>query len=550
MNRLWPILRLLWGADPRAMWRGAAAALAVLAMGAALLGLSGWFITATGAAGMAGLGIAFDVFRPSAGIRFLALGRAGARYAERLLTHDTVLRALARLRLALVADLERWPVDRLRRLRSSAELTRITADVEALDGLVLRLVLPAVAAALTHLLAFAALWWLTTPAMAAAVAGGYLLGGALVGWRLARVGLAPSAAAERHRQALRRQVIALFRGQRDVLQQGRLAASRAGIDTAEAAALAEEARLNRADEGAGLALGALVTAAGTAALFFGSVAVAEGALAAAPAAIGVFVALALAETVLPLRRGFADLGRMLEAAGRIDTATPPAPPAAPAVRPDRAAGLRLAAVTVAAPGRRLPLMRPLTFAVAPGETRALTGPSGCGKSSLLDAAAGLRPTASGTIGLLGAPLANWPEPQLRRHLTLLPQRAALVGGTLRGNLALATDALAEDAAWAALAAVRLDGVVAAAGGLDLPLGEAGAGLSGGEARRLALARALLRRPDVLLLDEPTEGLDDALARAVLAGIRAYLPKAAILLAAHRPAEIAWADAVTAVESHI
>ena len=120
MKRLWQVLRLLWKAEPWAMWRGAALAVAVLVMGAALLGLSGWFITATGIAGIAGVGIAFDVFRPSAGVRFLALGRAGARYGERLLTHDATLRALARLRVTLLQRLERFPMPELRRLRGAA----------------------------------------------------------------------------------------------------------------------------------------------------------------------------------------------------------------------------------------------------------------------------------------------------------------------------------------------------------------------------------------------------------------------------------------------
>ena len=200
MRVLWRLTRLLWQADPWAMWRGAAAALAVLVMGAALLGLSGWFITATGLAGLAGIGIAFDVFRPSAGVRFLALGRAGARYAERLLTHDATLRALARLRLTLMARLETWPMAALRRLRGASELTRITADVDALDGLILRLVLPLAAGLLTHAMALAALWVLVSGPVAVAVAGGYVLGGALVLTLVARRALRPSARAENLRQ--------------------------------------------------------------------------------------------------------------------------------------------------------------------------------------------------------------------------------------------------------------------------------------------------------------------------------------------------------------
>ena len=546
MRRLWQVTRLIWAADGWAMWRGAAAALAVLAMGAALLGLSGWFITASGLAGLAGIGVGFDFFRPSAGVRGLALGRAGARYAERLLTHDATLRALTRLRLVLMRRLEGWPMARLRRLRGSSELMRITADVDALDGLVLRLVLPMAAGVLMHGLVFAVLAWLTTVQIAVAVAAGYLGGGALVlGW-VARRALGPSAQAERQRQAMRRGVIGLFRGHRAAIVEGRLATERAGIAAEEAAWMQSAAGLDRIDRWAGLALYAVVVLVAAATLALGGAAVQGGALGAAPAAIGVFVALALAETLLPLRRGLAELGRMHDAAGRV-IGEDGVLPVGGGEAVDRGAGLVLEALGVTAEGRGVALIAPLSLRVAASEAVALAGPSGVGKSTVLDAVAGVTPPLAGRVAVLGRTVADWDEAALRRHLTLVPQRAVLMGGSIRENLALARDNLDEDAAWAALRAVALDGVVERIGGLDAVLREGGEGLSGGEARRLALARAVLRQPDVLLLDEPTEGLDDALAREVLAGIRAALPGAAILMASHRQAELEFADRVIGLE---
>ncbi len=112
------ILRLLVSADPWSLARGALMSVVVLLMGAGLLGLSGWFITATGLAGLAGLGIAFDVFQPAAGVRALALGRAAARYGERLLTHDATLRALAALRVSILRGHATRDASALMRLRS------------------------------------------------------------------------------------------------------------------------------------------------------------------------------------------------------------------------------------------------------------------------------------------------------------------------------------------------------------------------------------------------------------------------------------------------
>lgn len=539
MSPLFRALRLIFAADRWAMTKGAIASVTVLLMGVALLGLSGWFITATGLAGAAGIGIAFDVFRPSAGVRLLALGRSGARYAERLLTHDATLRALTRLRVIILEALETQPIAQLRRLRGAAQLTRMTADVDALDGVALRLVLPILAGVITHLASFAALWWLTTPMIATSILLGYGLGGLIVLTRTGLASFSPSIQAERDLQTLRRQTIGLFRGQREALLQGRLHSLSTQINTTEAALRDSLQTLDRIDRHAGFGLSVVVATvtALTIALPLGALSTDQ--IDPARAAIGIFVALALAETLLPLRRGFAELGRMRDAASRTLPDAPP-PHANPTQSPAFTAplGLSVHDLTLHRPDRMQPLLTGLSLHVAPGETLALHGPSGLGKSTLLDALAGLGPTDG--IQIHGLPLSDWPEPDLRRQLTLLPQRAALIGGTIRENLALAMAVPDDSAMLDALEAVQLLDVVAPRGGLDMILGESGAGLSGGESRRLALARALLRKPAILLLDEPTEGLDDPLARRVLTGLRDALPDCAILMASHRQAELEFA----------
>ena len=168
-----------------------------------------------------------------------------------------------------------------------------------------------------------------------------------------------------------------------------------------------------------------------------------------------------------------------------------------------------------------------------GEAAAITGPSGSGKTSLLLRIAGL--ADSDGIAILGVRPADWSESALRQMVSMVPQRSALIAGTIRENLALASDASDADM-WNALDAVCLSGVMNEREGLDTRLGEAGAGLSGGQARRLTLARGILRRPRLLLLDEPTEGLDEDTALRVLSGIRAALPDAAILATLHRSAD--------------
>lgn len=524
MRHLLRITRLLLGAAPWAMARGAALSVVVLVMGAALLGLSGWFITATGMAGLAGIGIAFDVFRPSAGVRFLALGRTAARYGERLLTHDAILRALAALRVAILRRHASLGARALSRLRGEAVLTRMISDVDALDGLVLRVLLPSAAGLVTHLAVFAALIWLVGLPVAVAIAGLYLPTTALVLWVLARRSQGPSDAAEQGAQSLRRGMIDMIRDREALILSGRLDGRESELVDLDAATRAETAVLDRIDRGAGFALSIIATLAAAGAFLAGGAMLARGWIDPAKAVIGLFVALALAETILPLRRGFADLGRMSGAARRVDPVT---------AAPERLVKPFLTEAPI------LEIRRPgLSLRLMPGEAVALIGPSGSGKSTLLLAIAGLLPSDGITIG--GHPPETWDEASFRRRVTLLPQRSALMAGTIRENLCLAGDH-ADDELWDALEAAQLAGTIRERGGLDDRLGEGGLGLSGGQARRLALARCLLRRPDLLLLDEPTEGLDEATAAAVFAGIRGYLPEAALLVALHRGADHAVFD---------
>lgn len=540
MRHLWPILHLMWRDQRRAMLHGAVLMAVVLAMGAALLGLSGWFITAAAAAGLAGAGATFDVFRPSAMVRFLALGRAAARYGERLLTHDATLRALESLRLRVLAAHLAAPHDRMLRIRGAQALNRLTADIDALDGLPLRLALPALAGAGVLALALAVLSGLVGPVLALWITGGYTLGALWVARGAVGRMLPLSRRAEMAAQAFRARLIDMIRARGDLTVYGQLEAQSQAVQSAEDRRFALRSALNRAERRAGLALSLLATLVASGALALGLAAAQVGTLAPSLAAMAFFATLALAEVLAPLRRALSDLGRMADAARRVG-GNLSVQTLETGADHDDGGDLVATDLCLTRPGGRV-LLNGFSLALQPGKTVALTGPSGSGKSTLLLALAGLHPPASGQILLGGIVLEQWSEPALRRVLTLLPQRSALMAGTVAEALALAAPA-AEAELWATLQAVHLDKVIAAKGGLSARLGPRGAGLSGGEARRLALARTLLRHPRVLLLDEPTEGLDDATARAVLMGVRAFLPQAAILIAAHRPAEIDHADRI-------
>ena len=550
MSALLRIFALIWRSERASMARGSLMAVVVLVAGVALLGLSGWFITAAAAAGLAGMGILFNIFAPSAGVRLLALGRTGARYAERLWTHDAVLKSLTHLRVRLLRALLRLPYPRLARLRGAEALNRLVADVNALDGIALRLFIPAIALFVVLAVGFIALWILVDVAVAAWVIGSFSVGaGGAYFWVMQRADR-PSRLAEKAQQAFRIRLIDTLRARDDLLVYGRFSDQKDAIHAAETRMVTQLRQSDRIERRAGFILSLCATLAAAGALWIGAKLVHQNLVSPAQAALGFFAALALAETTGALQRGLADFGRMRHAARNVTRLmSTPAQAIPSAALPDRTRttdALRLSNVSYTHPGAQRPVIQGFDLTLQAGQIIALTGPSGSGKSTILSLSAGLEHPNAGQISLFGQDIAKMSESELRKSIAFLPQRSMLLGASFFEALALADPDVTENTAWEVLTAVSLTQTVEERGGLHAPLLENGAGLSGGERRRLALARTLLRKPKLLLLDEPTEGLDSTTAQEVLAGIRAFLPHSSILAASHRHAERSWADHETPV----
>lgn len=547
MSSLWRIFRLILRDQKTALMRGAVLSLVVLIAGIALLGLSGWFITAAAAAGLAGAGLVFDVFRPSAMVRFLALGRTAARYGERLLTHDATLKALTSIRIRLLEATVSAPHDALVRLRGPQALNRLMADVDALDGVPLRLILPVMAGIAAQLLTFLVLWWLVDIRIALWIFAGFLAASTVTLIAAARAAAAASRQEEAAAQDFRSGFIDLIRARADLAVYGQLVRHGEAVLASDASRQTRRARLDLVERRAGFALSFTGTVVASGALAIGMALVQAGTITPALAAIGFFVSLALMETIGPLRRAMADLGRMVVAARRVDDSLSVAGDDSNGSLSSETARLRIEDLTFRRSNATRPVLNGVSLELGPGESLAITGASGSGKSTLLLLAARLLPASDGHISVGGVRLEDWSESELRSVLTLVPQRSALMAGTISEALRLGARDATDAELWHVLEAVALASVVVAKGGLDFRLGPMGAGLSGGEARRLVIARSLLRHPRLLLLDEPTEGLDDATALAVLAGIRAYLPEAGMLTASHRMVEFKWADRVMALD---
>lgn len=545
------------GRRRRRLWLGALLMLLTAASGIGLLALSGWFITATALTGAliaAGIAASIDVYVPGGGIRAFAIARTVARYAERLYNHDSVLRVLADLRRDAFAVLTRLDGRELSRLRASEWLNRLTADIDTLDGLYLRLLAPP-AVALLAILGVGILLGVFVPATALAVTLPLL---ALWAWLVigqARLGMAPGQRRVATQDRLRSLVIEQLDGLAELRCHGALDSHRRRLRHETQALYADQRRLtSRQALGSALA-GLAVSAAAVLTLWLGAKAYDAQRIGGAVMVMLPLAVLALNEALGALPTAFTQLGGTRAAARRLNglearqgsITVPEVPEDLPDGLPRIAlesVSLRYSSAPMPAldsgaplpaldPGAPMPALDSVSLTIEPGERLALLGASGAGKSSIGQLLVRQPDPSAGTLRFNGVDLRKVAPARLRRRIAYLTQRSELFQASLADNLRLA-DARADEATlWRALEIVELaDWAAALPEGLDTWVGESGRRLSGGQARRLALARVLLTRADLVILDEPFTGVDASTAAHIAARLDAWLEGRTVLYLAH------------------
>ncbi|MFF5930460.1 thiol reductant ABC exporter subunit CydD [Streptomyces hydrogenans] len=486
-----------------------------LALGAAvgLMAVSGWLISrASEQPPVLHLMVAVTATRA------FGIGRAVFRYAERLVSHDAVLRMLAELRVSVYARLERIAPAGLRRTRRGDLLARLVHDVDALQDYWLRWLLPAGAALLVGLGSVGFTAWLL-PEAGAVLAVGLLVAGVLV----PPLGAALARRAER-RLAPARGVLATavadpLRGCAELTVAGAL---RDRLDRARAADRTLTGIASRQSAAAALGAGLSAVVCGltvVAAAWVGVQAVRDGRLDGVALAVVVLTPLAAFEAVTGLPLAVQYRQRVRHSAERVfevlDAPVPVHEPAVPAAPPAGPFPLELAGIGARYAGQEHPALDGFALTLDAGRRVAVVGASGSGKTTLAQVLLRFLDAEAGTYKIGGVPAWELDGDDVRRFVGLCAQDAHLFDSSLRENLRLArTDASDEQLREALRRARLLDWVDGLPDGLDTLVGEHGSKLSGGQRQRLALARALLADFPVLVLDEPAEHLDLATADAL------------------------------------
>ncbi|AFR09623.1 thiol reductant ABC exporter subunit CydC [Nocardiopsis alba] len=526
-----PLRRMIALARPRSarFALGVLLGAAATGSGVALLGVAAWMLaTAADHPSITALSVAVVATRA------LGVSKGVSRYMERLVTHDAAFRTLAEVRVRVYERLAR--TEPFGRFRSGDLVSRLVNDTESTLDLLVRGLTPPLVSVVTG---GATVLFLTVVYVPGGMllAGGLLLAGLAVPLMAAALSRGPGRREARARGTLSTTLVDTLQGAPDLIAYGAMDRQVAKVEEADAE-LTRVARRDAATLGLSAGAHALITGLTVwGALFLGVLAVEDGSIDATALAVLVLTTLAAFEIVAPLPAVAARLGAIRESGARLFGVldTPPAitvdeererDGGTPVIDPGAEASVRVEGLRVRYGPDEPWALDGIDLEIPAGATVAVIGPSGAGKSTLASILLRFRDPDGGRVEVGGTDITDRPADEVRGVVSGVPQDPHVFASTLRENLRLARPGADDEELWEALRRARLaHDVEAMPRGLDTRVGSHGLGLSGGMRQRLALARAVLAAPRVLVLDEPTAHLDpdtrDAVVEDLLSAARGF-----------------------------
>ena len=548
MRALLPFLRLFKFAK-LPLFLGLVLMITGLASSIGLLTTSGWFLAATA---IAGLGTLFNFFYPSASVRGLAIGRTLFRYFEKLVTHDATFRILAKLRVQVFEKIIPLSPGVLNRYRNSDLLNRLVSDVDTLDSLYLRLIAPFITAIFVILAMCIGLSFVNAP-LALGLGASLLLLVFVIPTVFYQLGKKFGDKLVHSRALYRTQFLEFIQAQAELLlfnAEDKLKDNMAKTEANWQADQQKEANLSGFSTALSLFLNGLIIAA---MLWFSSQAeFGNDEYRMAFIALFTFAALASFEILMPLGSAFLHIGQVIASAERVTDIIEQQP----LVTFNGKAEFDQNATTLIEtkdlsftyPERQNRALENLNLTIQKGKKVAILGKTGSGKSTLLQLLVRNYDANQGQLFLAGKPIADYAEDTLRSQFCFLTQRVHVFSDTLRQNLQFASAVnISDEKMIEVLNQVGLGKLLEKEQGLDIWLGDGGRPLSGGEQRRLGLARILLNDAPILLLDEPTEGLDRETERQILRLILAHAENKTLIMVTHRLTAIEQFDELCVID---
>ena len=548
MRALLPFLRLFKFAK-LPLFLGLVLMITGLASSIGLLTTSGWFLAATA---IAGLGTLFNFFYPSASVRGLAIGRTLFRYFEKLVTHDATFRILAKLRVQVFEKIIPLSPGVLNRYRNSDLLNRLVSDVDTLDSLYLRLIAPFITAIFVIIAMCIGLSFVNAP-LALGLGVSLLLLVFVIPTVFYQLGKKFGDKLVHSRTLYRTQFLEFIQAQAELLlfnAEDKLKDNMAKTEANWQADQQKEANLSGFSTALSLFLNGLIIAA---MLWFSSQAeFGNDEYRMAFIALFTFAALASFEILMPLGSAFLHIGQVIASAERVTDIIEQQPLVTfnGKAEFDQNATTLIEAkdLSFTYPERQNRALENLNLTIQKGKKVAILGKTGSGKSTLLQLLVRNYDANQGELFLAGKPIADYSEDTLRSQFCFLTQRVHVFSDTLRQNLQFASAVnISDEKMIEVLNQVGLGKLLEQEQGLDIWLGDGGRPLSGGEQRRLGLARILLNDAPILLLDEPTEGLDRETERQILRLILAHAENKTLIMVTHRLTAIEQFDELCVID---